>query len=70
MQTQVLKGPPALETLMAKGLPDWQARQVLEVARTYGLVNFTINGDRDLMGVKYIDGHYHLGEPDFSEAGR
>lgn len=70
MRTQVLRGEAALEALMAKRLPDWQAKKVLGVARTYGLINFTVNGDRDLMSVKFIDGHYHLGDADFSGVGR
>lgn len=66
MSTQVLKGQAALESLVARGMPDWQAKKVLATARLYGLYNFPIDGGYSVMGAKYIEGHFHLGDADFS----
>jgi hypothetical protein len=81
LQTQILKGQPALEALIAMRIPDWQARKMLGVARTYGLGNFPldagegpvgVNLDAGVgsVGVKYIDGWFHIGDPDYSAVGR
>ena len=71
MKTKVLDGPAALEELVSTHkLLDWQARKVLATARQFGLNNFPVNGGHDVMGVKYIDGLFHLGDADFSGAKR
>lgn len=59
--TKILKGEAALSELMAKGMPDWEAKQVLQTARTYGLNNIPVNGGYSCMSVEYQDGHYTLG---------
>lgn len=60
-RTSFVKGEAALEALMARGLVDWQAKKMLGVARKYGLVNFPIDGDRDVMSVQHEDGLFMLG---------
>ena len=67
-QTQILEGEAALEALIARNIPDWSARQVLETARTLGVNNVPVDGGRSVLGVRYEDGHYYIGDPDFTSA--
>lgn len=62
MRTQILKGPAALESLMARGMPDWQAKNVLTVARTHGFNGVPIDGGYSVMTVSFEDGHFVLGD--------
>jgi hypothetical protein len=62
MRTQILKGPAAMESLLARGLADWQAKQVLSVARTYGYNGVPIDGGYSVMTVSFEDGHFVLGD--------
>lgn len=62
MRTQILDGPAALESLMARGMPDWQAKQVLSTVRTHGISSFPVNNLRGTMTVTYEDGHFVLGD--------
>lgn len=74
MQQQRLKGNAALEALVAMRVPDWQARKMLGVAKTYALGNFPLDVPLDtgetLVGVKYEGGYFVIGDPDFSSVGR
>ena len=62
MRTQTLKGDAALESLMARGMPDWQAKQVLMTARTYGVNSTPVNGLRSVMTITWEDGVFTLGD--------
>lgn len=62
MRTQILKGPAALDSLMARGMPDWQAKRVLSIVRTHGINSFPIDGGYSCMTVTYEDGHFVLGD--------
>lgn len=59
-----ISGEKMLETLLDIELTDEAAKRMLWCARQYGLVNFPHKDE--LFGLKYADGLYTLGEPDFS----
>jgi hypothetical protein len=65
LATQILKGEAAFDALIARELPDWQARKVLATARQLGVNNIPVDGGRDVLGVRYEGGYFYIGDPDF-----
>ena len=62
MRTQILDGQAALESLLARGMRDWEARQVLEVARTYKINSVPMQGGYSTMTITWENGRFVFGD--------